>query len=62
MTYKFICPKCKKKHEITMTISEYTPKGHKCDGCGTELERDVNDFCTASQRNVEGFFGVSKKT
>ena len=61
MNYKFICPKCGKRIEISMPISEYTPDGHMCD-CGAELKRDVNDFCTVSQRNVDGFFGVSKKT
>lgn len=61
MLYKFICPKCNKKVEISMPISEYKAEGHFCD-CGSELHRDVNDFCISSQRNVEGFFGVSKKT
>lgn len=61
MRYKFICPDCGAEKEIVMPISEYTPNGHKCD-CGAELKRDVKDFCLVSQRNVEGFFGVSKKT
>ena len=61
MDYKFICPKCGKEKTITMRISEYKSNGHFCD-CGEELKRDVKDFCTSSSRNVEGFFGVSKKT
>lgn len=61
MDYKFICSQCGKKVSISMPISEYQPNGHYCE-CGSELKRDVKDFCIASQRNVEGFFGVSKKT
>lgn len=60
MYYKFICPKCSKKVEISMPISEYTSNGHYCE-CGEELIRDIDDFCTTSKRNIEGFFGVSKK-
>lgn len=61
MDYKFICPNCGKEKVVTMPISEYKADGHYCD-CGTELKRDVKDFCTSSPRNIDGFFGVSKKT
>jgi len=61
MIYKFICSKCGERAEITMPISKYTATGHKCEKCGSELKRDVQDFCTASPRNVDGFCGVLKK-
>lgn len=60
MIYKFVCPVCNKKYDIQMPISEYKPNGHFCE-CGAELNRDIKDFCTISQRNVEGFFGVEKE-
>lgn len=60
MVYKFICPNCNKSKEITIPISEYTPNGHYCE-CGTELKRDVSDFCVSSKRNIDGFFGTSSK-
>lgn len=57
MIYIFVCPSCGKRHEVQMLVSEYHANGHYCD-CGTELKRDIKDFCTISQRNVEGFYGV----
>lgn len=59
MTYMFICPECGKSVEIQMSASEYVSDGHICD-CGAELKRDIDDFCSNSKRNIEGFFGVSK--
>lgn len=61
MNYKFICPKCGKQVVVSMPITEYKPDGHYCE-CGEELKRDINDFCIYSPRNIEGFFGTSKKT
>ena len=58
MTYKFICPKCGKKHEISMRISEYTAKGHKCD-CGEELVRDPEGFSCNFVVKCDGFYGKS---
>lgn len=62
MNYQFICPKCGKQKTISIPASEYTANGHFCDKCGAELKRDIKDFCTSSPRNIEGFFGTSKKT
>ena len=58
MIYKFKCPKCGTPYELNMRITEYQSNGHYCI-CGAELIRDVKDFCTVSQRKVDGFFGVS---
>ena len=55
MKYQFICPKCDKKKEIEMPISEYKSTGHKCE-CGTELKRDPNSFCRSYQVNCDGFY------
>ena len=58
MIYKFVCPNCGKETTIRMPASQYDPNGHMCE-CGAELKRDIKDYCTISQRNVDGFFGVS---
>lgn len=60
MQYKFLCPSCGKQVIVSMQISSYTAAGHYCE-CGAELVRDVKDFCTVSQRNVDGFYGVEKE-
>ena len=58
MTYKFVCHECGKRVELSIPINEYKSTGHYCE-CGAELKRDINDFCTVSKRDVDGFFGVS---
>ena len=54
MIYRFICPQCGKREEISMPASEYRPDGHICP-CGSELRRDPKDFCT-SYRACDGFY------
>ncbi len=61
MNYQFVCPECGNRETIAMPIAEYKADGHFCDKCGSELRRDIKDFCTISQRNVTGFFGVEKE-
>lgn len=58
--YKFKCPECGQKKEITMKISEYTSHGHKCD-CGAELQRDITDTAKDYIANVTGFYGKTSQ-
>ena len=54
MIYRFICPQCGKREEISMPASEYRADGHLCE-CGGELRRDPKDFCT-SYKACDGFY------
>ena len=56
MIYRFFCPCCGQKTEISMNVSEYTAEGHPCPDCGTELKRDPKDFCNSYTVNCDGFY------
>ncbi|MBS4960952.1 MAG: hypothetical protein KHZ62_09080 [Clostridiales bacterium] len=59
MTYRYLCPNCGKV-EIKRPISQYNPK-EKCPTCGSEMARDITNFCCTSSRNCKDFFGIAKK-
>ena len=44
MDYHFICPNCKKREIISMSMKEYTPDNHFCSDCNTELKRDMSNY------------------
>jgi putative FmdB family regulatory protein len=44
-TYDFRCEKCKKKFTLTMTISEYENKKHRCPKCkSTRIKQQITSF------------------
>ena len=59
MIYKFICPKCGKKQDLVMRITEYKSTGHACQDCGTEMVRDPEGFSCNFIVKCDGFFGKS---
>ncbi len=55
MIYRFFCPVCGQKIEISMPLIEYRANGHRC-SCGAELVRDPKDFCTNYEVGCDGFY------
>lgn len=56
MIYRFFCPCCGMKVEISMNASEYTAEGHDCPICRAELKRDPQDFCSSYSVKCDGFY------
>ena len=50
-TYEYLCPKCKKKFTVMLSISDHDAGKAKCPKCGgKKLEQLITSFQTKTSR------------
>ena len=50
-TYEFLCKKCKKVFEVTLSISDYEKRKYKCPKCkGKKVTQQISPFQTVTSR------------